>query len=407
MPSRGDGFAFSPVGRADGRARLGRLATPHGEVATPAFMPVGTQGTVKGLTPAEVRAGGAQILLANTYHLWLRPGPALVAAHGGLHGFMGWDGPILTDSGGFQVFSLEALRAIDDTGVRFRSHLDGAERLLTPEVAIGIQEALGSDIAMALDQCVPYPCPHAEAEGAVRRTLAWAERCLRARTRPDQWLFGIVQGGVHRALRAGCTTELVQMGFDGYALGSLSVGEPLAVMCAVLDDTAELLPAARPRYLMGVGSPDYLLEAVWRGIDLFDCVLPTRVARNGTALLLPAGLVPSETGQGAEADELPEGRQGRLVVRNAAYREDLRPLDPTCACPACQGHTRAYLRHLLHAGEMLGPRLLTLHNLHTLQRLMAAIRAAIAAGALTDFRAAFWAGAQPWSARNRAASAPW
>lgn len=405
MAETNAGFGFSRVGRPDGRARLGRLATPHGTLATPAFMPVGTQGTVKGVTPAEVRASGAEMILANTYHLWLRPGPELIAAHGGLHGFMGWDGPILTDSGGFQVFSLESLRAIDDVGVRFRSHLDGGERLLTPEGAVEIQEMLGADIAMVLDQCVPYPCDIADARDAVRRTLAWAERCRQAHRRPDQWLFAIVQGGIHAALRAECTAALVQQGFPGYALGSLSVGEPLAEMCHVLDATVELLPVDQPRYLMGVGSVDYLVEAVWRGVDLFDCVLPTRIARNGTAMVLPAGLVASETGAQLTAADLPEGRVGRLVVRNAAYASDLRPLDPSCACPACRGHTRAYLRHLFRAGEMLGPRLVSAHNLHTLQRLMAALRAEIAAGRLAEFRARFWATAVSWSRRNRPADA--
>ena len=396
------GLAFEVHGGpGGGRARRGTLHTPHGRVRTPAFMPVGTQGSVKGVTAAEVRAGGAEMILANTYHLWLRPGEELVARHGGLHGFMGWAGPILTDSGGFQVFSLEPLRAVDDAGVRFRSHLDGSERLLTPEGATAVQEALGADIAMVLDQCVPYPCPAEAAADAVRRTVHWAERCRRAHGRVDQWLFAIVQGGVHTALRAECTRALVQLDFPGYGLGSLSVGESLTEMCRVLDETVELLPAARPRYLMGVGSPDYLVEAVWRGVDLFDCVLPTRIARNGTALVLPPGLLPPETGAPAGEGDLPEGRHGRLVVRNAAYARDLRPLDPGCGCPCCAGYTRAYLRHLFHAGEMLGPRLVTLHNLHTLQRLMAAMRDHIAGGTLDAFRARFWAGAEPWARRNR------
>lgn len=381
------------------RARLGCLITPHGPIQTPVFMPVGTQATVKGLLPGEVRAAGAEILLANTYHLWLRPGPDLVAAHGGLHAFMGWEYPILTDSGGFQVFSLQGLRRLDDDGVTFRSHLDGAVRRLDPETAVAIQEALGSDIAMVLDECVPYPCTREQAVVAVARTVRWAERCRAAQTRPDQAQFAIVQGGVHTDVRAQCTRQLVAMDFPGYALGSLSVGEPLAEMRRVLEDTVDLLPADKPRYLMGVGSPDYVLEAVWHGIDMFDCVLPTRVARNGTAIILPADLLPSETG--AVAGDLPEGRSGRLVVRNAMYARDARPLDATCACPCCRAFTRAYLRHLFRAGEMLGPRLLSLHNLHTLHRFVGALRAHIAAGTLEDFRQAFWAAATPWAAVNR------
>lgn len=396
------GFAFAAApGPGGGRARQGLLLTPHGAVRTPCFMPVGTQASVKGLLPAEVRAGGAEILLCNTYHLWLRPGEALVAAHGGLHGFMGWQGPVLTDSGGFQVFSLRALRRVDADGVSFRSHLDGAPRRLTPETAVAIQEALGSDIAMVLDECVPHPCPEAEAEAAVARTVAWAARCRAAHRRADQAQFAIVQGGTHIGLRADCTGALLSLDFPGYALGSLSVGEPLEEMRAVLEATVDLLPADRPRYLMGIGSPDYILEAVWHGIDLFDCVLPTRIARNGTALLLPAGLLPSETAVEPSAEGLPEGRAGRLVVRNASYATDLRPLDPTCGCPCCAGFSRAYLRHLFRAGEMLGPRLLSLHNLHTLHRFVGAIRAHLEAGSLGAFRERFWASALPWSASNR------
>ena len=392
----GDSFAFAV--RDAGAGRLGCLRTPHGSVETPAFMPVGTQASVKGLLPEEVASSGARMLLCNTYHLWLRPGAEVVARHGGLHRFMGWDGPILTDSGGFQVWSLRTLRRVDDGGVTFRSHLDGSLRRLEPETAIAVQEALGADVAMVLDVCVPYPCAEAEAETAVRRTLHWAERCRAAARRPDQALFAIVQGGVWSRLRAQCTRALVAMDFPGYALGSLSVGEPLAEMRRVLAETVSLLPADRPRYLMGVGSPDYLLEAVWHGIDMFDCVLPTRIARNGTALVLPSELVPSETGIAAD---LPEGRTGRLVVRNAAYAGDLAPLDGSCACPCCRAFSRAYLRHLFTAGEMLGPRLLSLHNLHTLQRFLAVIRGHIAAGTLRGFREAFWRCAKPWAAANR------
>lgn len=402
LPHAGEGFAFvaCTAGRS-GAARLGLLRTPHGDIPTPAFAPVGTQGTVKGLTPDELARAGVPLILCNTYHLWLRPGPALVARHGGLHGFTGWHGPILTDSGGFQAMSLSRLNRIDDDGITFRSHLDGSTHRLTPEVAVAIQEALGADIAMVLDQCIPHPAPRQQAEAAVRRSLAWAERCIRARARAAQAQFAIVQGGVHTDLALACARALADLPFPGYAIGSLSVGEPLAAMCAALRAVVPALPADRPRYLMGVGSPDYLVEAVWHGVDLFDCVLPTRIARNGTALLLPAGLVPSETGRSVRPADLPEGRQGRLVVRNAAYAQDLRPLDPSCACPACDRYSRAYLRHLCRAHELLAPRLLSLHNLHTLQRLVRALRAAIAANALTDFREAFWLRSLPWSAANR------
>ncbi len=396
------GFAFAAAtAPGAGRARQGLLRTPHGDVRTPCFMPVGTQGTVKGLLPAEVLATGAEILLCNTYHLWLRPGAELIAAHGGLHRFMGWNGPILTDSGGFQVFSLQSLRRIDADGVTFRSHLDGSLRRLTPEVAVQIQEALGSDIAMVLDECVPYPCGRSAAEAAVARSVTWAARCRSAHRRAGQAQFAIVQGGSHIDLRVDCTRALLAMDFPGYALGSLSVGEPLSEMQAVLQATVDLLPADRPRYLMGIGSPDYLLEAVWHGIDLFDCVLPTRIARNGTALVLPAGLLPSETTTAPDPDALPEGRAGRLVARNAAYAADLRPVDPTCACACCAGYTRAYLRHLFRAREMLGPRLLSVHNLHTLHRFVAALREHIASGTLSAFRRAFWEESIPWAALNR------
>ena len=395
-------FAFAAApGPGGGRARQGCLRTPHGEVRTPAFLPVGTQGGVKGLTPAEVRAAGAEMILCNTYHLWLRPGVEVVGDHGGLHGFTGWHGPILTDSGGFQVFSLQGLRRLDADGVVFRSHLDGTERRLGPEEAVRIQEALGADVAMVLDECVPYPCTHEAAATAVARTLAWAERCRAAHRRHDQAQFAIVQGGTHGDLRAECTRQLVAMGFPGYALGSLSVGEPLPEMRRVLEAGVDLLPPERPRYLMGVGSPDYILEAVWHGIDLFDCVLPTRIARNGTAFVLPPGLLPSETGAAVAPEALPEARRGRLVVRNAAYARDLRPVDAGCGCPCCRDHTRAYLRHLFRAGEMLGPRLLSVHNLHTLHRLVRCLRTHIAGGSLAEFRQAFWAAAEPWAALNR------
>jgi queuine tRNA-ribosyltransferase len=363
------GIAFQVL-RTDGLARAGLLHTPHGTVETPAFMPVGTQGSVKGLMPDEVAAAGARMILANAYHLWQRPGVPTIAAAGGLHAFMGWRGPILTDSGGFQVFSLGA-RA-DADGVSFRSHLDGARLRLTPEEAMTIQAGLGSDIAMALDQCTAYPIGREDAAAAHRRTLAWAERCRTAHAaalragglpNPGQVVFAIVQGSVYRDLRAAAAAALVAMDFPGYAVGSLSVGEPAALMAEVLDATVPLLPAARPRYLMGVGSPDYLIEAVARGIDMADCVLPTRVARNGTALLYPRA-----------------GAPGRLVLRNAAHAAEHAPIDARCACPICRRFTRSYIHHLLKAGEMLAPRLLSLHNLHTLHRFVADMRGAILAG---------------------------
>ncbi len=334
-------------------------------------MPVGTQATVKTMAPEELRLVGTEILLSNTYHLWLRPGDDVVAAAGGLHRFMHWDGPILTDSGGFQVWSLARLGRVGDEGVRFRSHLDGSEHFLDPEEAVRVQEELGADIIMCLDQCTGYPLERAEAEAAAARTTRWAERCRRAQKRDDQALFGIVQGSTFTDLRAVSAGELVALDFPGYAIGSLSTGEPPGVMNEVLEATVPCLPADRPRYLMGVGTPDLIVEAVWRGVDLFDCVLPTRVARNGTAML--------------------NGGSGRLVVRNAAYERDFRPLDPSCGCYTCRNYSRAYLRHLFKAREVLGPRLLTWHNLHTLHSFVAELRAAIVAHDLASFRAAFWA----------------
>ncbi|MCR4420164.1 MAG: tRNA guanosine(34) transglycosylase Tgt [Clostridia bacterium] len=345
------------------RARLGRLHTPHGVVDTPAFMPVGTQATVKAMTPAELEALGARLLLSNTYHLYLRPGPEVVADAGGLHRFMGWSRALLTDSGGFQVFSLSGLRRVTDEGVVFRSHLDGSSHFFTPEKAVEVQMLLGADIAMAFDQCVPYPVEHAEAQEAVERTTAWAARCLRAHRRRDQALFGIVQGATYPDLRRRSAEEIVGLDFPGYAVGGLSVGEPKPLMYEILDLTVPLLPADRPRYLMGVGSPDCLVEGVALGVDLFDCVLPTRMARNGSVLT----------------------RTGKLVLRNAAYARDYRPLEEGCGCYACRHFSRAYIRHLLKAGEILGVRLTTIHNLYFTLTLMERARRAIAEGTFSRF----------------------
>ncbi|RPF42708.1 tRNA-guanine transglycosylase [Thermodesulfitimonas autotrophica] len=350
--------------KQDGAARLGRLYTPHGVVDTPVFMPVGTQGTVKAMTPEELRALGAQMILANTYHLYLRPGTEIIREAGGLHRFMHWDGPILTDSGGYQVFSLAPLRRLTAEGVIFRSHLDGSEHLFTPEKVVALQEALGSDIAMVLDECPPYPASREEVTAAVARTTAWAERSLAAQS-AAQALFGIVQGGVYRDLREQSARELVALDFPGYAIGGLSVGEPKELMYQVLDWTVPLLPPEKPRYLMGVGHPDDIIEAVARGVDMFDCVLPTRLGRHGGALT----------------------PFGRLNIRNACYARDFGPLVPGCDCYACQNYSRAYLHHLVRAGEILGLRLLTTHNLHFLLKLTAEIRAAIARGELGLLRA--------------------
>ncbi len=358
-------FSFQVVAR-DGRARAGLLHTPHGTLATPLFAPVGTQATVKALTPDQLEALGATLVLANTYHLYLRPGAERVAAVGGLHRFMAWPHPLLTDSGGFQVFSLAAVRQVDDEGVTFRSHLDGSLHRFTPEKSIAIQEVLGADIIMALDECPP-PLDRASNEQAVRRTHAWAERSLRAKTRSDQALFGIVQGGVFPDLREQSARFIASLGFPGIAIGGLSVGEPKEQTLAILDLLADLLPPDRPRYLMGVGSPEDLVEGVLRGIDLFDCVLPTRMARNHAALT----------------------RQGRMNLRARAYADAPRPLDPDCACYTCRTFSRSYLRHLCTAGEMLAATLLSIHNLSTLIRLASDLRQAIFEGRLEAFAQAF------------------
>jgi queuine tRNA-ribosyltransferase len=361
-------FTFR-VDAVDGAARTGVVSTPHGDVRTPAFMPVGTQGAMKGVHWRDVKASGADIVLGNTYHLMLRPGAERIAELGGLHRFVNWPHPILTDSGGFQVMSLSELRKINDNGVTFRSHLDGAMFALTPERAIEIQTLLGSDIAMQLDECIRLPQPAAELERAMKLSLAWAERCKRAfesakqNGSPGRALFGIVQGGDDRGLRAASARALVEMDFAGYAVGGLAVGEPQAVMLAMIEEVAPLLPADRPRYLMGVGTPDDLLGAASRGIDMFDCVLPTRNGRHGLVYT----------------------RFGAINVRNARHAADPRPLDAESRCPAARDYPRAYLHHLVRAGEMLGAMLLSEVNLYYYQDLMAGIRAAIAAGRLADF----------------------
>jgi len=351
-------------------ARLGRIHTPHGIIETPTFMPVGTQATVKTMSPEELKAMDAQIILSNTYHLFLRPGHEIVKKAGGLHQFMNWDRPILTDSGGFQVFSLSERRKITEEGVEFRSHLSGEKLFLSPEKAMEIQNALGPDIMMAFDECPPYPATYDYVKQSTERTSRWAERCLASHARKhDQALFAIVQGGMFEDLRVQSAKDLTSMDFPGYAIGGLSVGEPKHLMYEVLDYTVPHLPFDKPRYLMGVGSPDALIEGSIRGVDMFDCVLPTRIARNGTTMT----------------------SEGRLVVRNAKFAEDFGPLDPKCDCYTCKNYTRAYLRHLIKADETFGLRLTTIHNLHFLVNLMKQVREAIMNDALLDFRDEFFA----------------
>ncbi len=363
-------------------ARLGVMQTPHGAVETPVFAPVGTQATVKTLTPRQVEETGATMVLANTYHLYLRPGAETVARLGGLHRFMDWEHPILTDSGGFQVFSLQNLRRVSDEGVLFRSHIDGSEHFLTPEGAIEAEEQLGADIIMAFDECSP-PLDRAQAEQAMRRTHQWAERCLAAHRRKDQALFGIVQGGGYRDLREESAYVLSEMPFPGYAIGGLSVGEPKEVMWGMVEATVPCLPAERPHYLMGVGAPEDLFEGVARGIDLFDSVLPTRLARNGAVFT----------------------RNGRLNLRNAQYAEDEAPIAEHCCCYTCQHFSRAYLRHLLQAGEVLGLVLNSIHNVSFLVGLMAEIRAAIAESRFAALKDEFLAQYTPVEEADRLRSA--
>jgi queuine tRNA-ribosyltransferase len=356
-------FEFELIAQ-DRRARRGRLHTPHGVVETPAFMPVGTAGSIKAVTPAQLRDTGTRIILANTYHLQLRPGAAVVARLGGLHRFMAWDGPILTDSGGYQVFSLAGINRVDDDGVEFRSHIDGTVLRLDPDIATRIQNELGADIIMAFDQCPPLPAPREEVARAVERSIRWAARCREVHARRDQALFGIVQGGLDLDLRGRCAAELVRSGFDGYAIGGLSVGESPAEMAAALPDIADMLPAGRPRYLMGVGKPRDIVAAVEAGVDLFDCVMPTRNGRNSHAFT----------------------RTGMLRMRNEAHRDDPRPLEEDCDCEACRDFSRGYIRHLFNASEMLAATLTTIHNIRFYQRLMQRIGELIREGNLATIR---------------------
>ena len=350
-------------------ARAGRIHTPHGSFDTPIFMPVGTQASVKTLAPEELKEMGAGIILSNNYHLFLRPGSKLVKEAGGLHKFMNWDRAILTDSGGFQVFSLGDLRKISEEGVTFRSHIDGSKKFLSPEIATQSQMDLGADIIMAFDECVPYPADFKYTRESMELTLRWAQRCKDTMTNPNQGLFGIVQGGMYKDLRIKCANRLVDMDFPGYAVGGLSVGEPKELMYEMLDITLEHLPQNKARYLMGVGTPDCLVEGVMRGIDMFDCVYPTRVARNGTAMTW----------------------NGRLVIKNAQYEHDFHPIDEHCNCYTCRNYSRAYIRHLVRVNEIFGLRLLTIHNLHFLIDFMRQMRQSIMEDRFPEFYRKFTA----------------
>jgi queuine tRNA-ribosyltransferase len=350
------------------KGRTGLLTTGHAEIKTPAFMPVGSLGPVKGLEPEDLQSLGFRLILNNAYHLYLRPGHKIVADMGGLHAFTGWPGAILTDSGGFQIFSLAKLCEITDEGVTFQSHIDGSTHFITPEKAIEIEEALGADIIMVLDQCKALPAGREIIRESVRRTQLWAERCQASRRRTDQALFGIVQGGLEADLRVASARELVRLGFDGYAIGGLSVGEDKSDMYAMLDVTVPELPESKPRYLMGVGHPEDLLEGVARGIDLFDCVVPSRHGRTGSLFTTT----------------------GRVVIKQAQYAEDERPIDPDCACPVCRRYSRAYLHHLFMVKEMLGARLNTIHNLWYFSELMRRIREALVEGTFPEFRESFY-----------------
>ena len=351
------------------KARAGRFYTPHGVIETPVFMPVGTQATVKTMTPDELKENNAQIILGNTYHLYLRPGHELVKEAGGLHKFMNWDRPILTDSGGFQVFSLGELRKIKEEGVTFRSHLDGSKHLFSPERVMEIEEAIGADIAMAFDECTPYPADYNYAKNSMERTTRWLERCIKAHTREDQALFGIIQGSMYKDLRTESAKAVTSFDLPGYAIGGLSVGEPAETMYEMLDINTDIMPINKPRYLMGVGAADNLVEGVKLGVDMFDCVLPTRIARNGTVMT----------------------KHGKLVVRNAEYAHDFRPLEEGCGCYACRNFTRAYIRHLIKSGEVLGIRLTTIHNIYFLTNLMKEIRTPILEERYPEFITEFYA----------------
>ncbi len=345
-------------------ARRGVIHTPHGDIQTPIFMPVGTQATVKAMTPEELKEEvKAQIILSNTYHLFLRPGHELIKEAGGLHKFMNWDKPILTDSGGFQVFSLGELRKIKEEGVYFRSHLDGSQKFISPEIAMEIEESLGADIIMAFDECCPYPSTYEYTKNSMERTTRWAKRCKEAHKTTNQALFGIIQGGFYEDLREKSAKDLIDLDLPGYAIGGISVGEPKEEFLKMLKYTTPLMPENKPRYLMGVGTPDYLLEAAMAGIDMCDCVLPTRIARNGTALT----------------------SHGKVVVRNATYAEDFTPLDPECDCYTCKNYTRAYIRHLVKCNEILGVRLLSIHNIKFLTNLMERVRIEIENDNLANF----------------------
>ncbi len=350
-------------------ARRGVIHTPHGDIQTPVFMPVGTQATVKSMTPEELKEVNAQIILSNTYHLFLRPGHKLVEEAGGLHKFMNWDRPILTDSGGFQVFSLGQLRKITEEGVEFQSHLDGSKKFLSPEKAMEVENSLGADIIMAFDECCQYPSTYEYTKQSMERTTRWAERCKMAHNNTEkQGLFGIIQGGFYKDLRKKSTEDLIEMDFPGYAIGGISVGEPKEKFLEILQYTAPLMPKNKPRYLMGVGTPDYLIEAAMAGIDMCDCVLPTRIARHGTALT----------------------SNGKIVVRNATYEKDFGPLDEECDCYACKNYTRAYIHHLVRTNEILGIRLLSIHNIKFLTNLMDKVRIEIENDRLKDFRDEFY-----------------
>ena len=350
------------------RARVGEITTSHGKFPTPVFMPVGTQGSVKAVSPEELEASGVEVILANTYHLYLRPGHQIIEKLGGLHRFMNWSGPILTDSGGFQVYSLSPLRTISDDGVSFQSHLDGSKHFIGPEEAMTIQKSLGGDMVMTFDECVPFPADYDYVVNSVKLTSLWARRCIDFRLQPHQTLFGIVQGGMYRDLREMSARALVEIGFDGYAIGGLSVGENRATREEIVRETVAFLPEEKPVYLMGVGKPEDIIEGVWHGVDMFDCVMPTRNARNGTLFT----------------------SRGKMVIKNAQYSDDERPIDEKCGCYTCSHFSRAYLRHLFMARELLSYRLNSIHNLFFYSHLMENIRCAILEGRFVDFRKEFY-----------------